>query len=175
MKKFTLKLQAFSLVELMAVVTIMGILVALALPRFRTFVARSRMAEAISNLAIINSLQKSYNLRYMSLGDGKDDVWWGLGGGAAGTDIMGNGESTVKCDDPAHVKNQLGFRVEECERLRYTYKTHGADKDEAINENSVLLIYPDTDCQGAGSTDQWFIHRDGSGLEHKKDIIEFCK
>ena len=58
----------FSLVELMVVVAVIGILVSLALPRFRTFVARSRMAEATTNLGVIQSLQKSYMLEQEMLG-----------------------------------------------------------------------------------------------------------
>ena len=119
MKKFFLKIRGFSLVELMAVVTVIGILVALALPRFRTFIARSRMGEAINNLAVIDRLQKSYNLRYMALGDGKDDVWWGSPGP---TVIMGNGKASSSCSS-AQKTNHLGFRVEDCEKLRYTYST----------------------------------------------------
>ena len=172
MKKFSLKIRGFSLVELMAVVTIVGVLVALALPRFRTFIARSRMAEAINNLAVIDRLQKSYNLRHMSLGDGKDDVWWTS---SSGDIIMGMGGATAQCD-PANLKNGLGFRVEDCTKLRYLYKTSGAASDEAENQGNSpqgLAIYP-----GCGTgVDTWVNHRNtgSSKLEHKDDIIEYCK
>ena len=130
----------FSLVELMAVVTVIGILVALALPRFRTFIARSRQAEAINNLGIIHKLQKSYNLRYS--GFGADGVYhgglkMGLGGigGTCGSGLAGT-------------RNTLGFRVEDCDKLRYTYSTifttggYGGGGQADNNNPAGRQIYP---------------------------------
>jgi type IV pilus assembly protein PilA len=50
----------FSLVELMIVVAIIGILAALAVPRFQMFQAKSKQSEAKSNLSHIYTLQQSY-------------------------------------------------------------------------------------------------------------------
>ncbi len=105
---------AFSLVELMVVVAIIGILVSLALPRFRTFVARSRMSEAFHNLGVIKSLQKSYALEYQMFG--QDDVVYNAL-------LMGNGTDQNHCGS-ANLTNKLGFRVEDCAKLRYDYFSH---------------------------------------------------
>ena len=161
----------FSLVELMAVVTIVGILVALALPRFRTFIARARQAEAAQNLGIIYKLQQSYNIRYQ--GFGKDNIWYN-------GDIMGNGHGSAACAS-ANLNNALGFRVPDCHRLRYTYLSV-INLAVAVNTGSgTHLIYPN--CEN--ETDTWgmcfsnSIIICGSALKigeltHNRDIVEAC-
>ena len=59
----------------MAAAAIMGILVSLALPRYRLFMARSRMAEAKTNLGIIYGLQQSYKAEFETWG--RIDGGWG--------------------------------------------------------------------------------------------------
>ena len=54
------RLSAFSLVELMIVVAIIGVLAALAVPRFQTFQAKAKQAEAKSNLSRIFTLEVAY-------------------------------------------------------------------------------------------------------------------
>ena len=107
----------FSLVELMVVIAVIGILVSLALPRFRVFIARSRQAEAASNLDVIHKLQKSYNVRWESFG--VDGLYHG------GLRIGLGGSGGTCGDGSAGTKNTLGFRVEDCNKLRYTYVTIG--------------------------------------------------
>jgi prepilin-type N-terminal cleavage/methylation domain-containing protein len=60
--------QGFSLIELMIVVAIVGVLAALAIPAFTTYVKRSKSSEAISNL---NQLFKSAASYYASDMSGK--------------------------------------------------------------------------------------------------------
>ena len=125
-----LRASGFSLVELMAVVTVIGILVALALPRFRIFIARSRQAEASANLGVIHKLQKSVQ------GFGADGVYHG------GL-MMGLGNSGGTCsDDSAGTKNSLGFRVEDCDKLRYTYSSAGGGGHAVNNNPAGRQIYP---------------------------------
>ncbi len=160
-------LRAFSLIELMVVVALVGILVSLALPRFRTFVARTRMAEATHNLGVINRLQNSYRLHHTMLGNG-DDVWFVILN-------MGNGTDSSKCDDTAtSEKNALGFRVEDCNKLRYGYVTTTNDEDTAENDGKQThKIYPG--CGPGGSTDKWLLKRGSANeLKHDIDIIEYC-
>jgi type IV pilus assembly protein PilA len=51
----------FSLVELMIVVAIIGILAALAIPRFQRFQAKARQSEAKTNLSHVYTLEMSYH------------------------------------------------------------------------------------------------------------------
>lgn len=135
----------FTLVELMAVITVIGILVALALPRFLTFIARGRQAEAVTNLSIIHSLQQTYALKYQGFGT-NDRAIFPL--------TMGNGSTTDNCTDAAK-NNELGFRVEECQRLRYDYQTLPPPAYLTLAANSGTggagTIYPNC----TGSMDQW--------------------
>ena len=52
--------RGFSLVELMIVVAIIGVLAALAVPRFQNFQAKAKQAEAKNNLSHIYTLEQSY-------------------------------------------------------------------------------------------------------------------
>ena len=155
--------RAFSLIELMVVTSILGVLVSFAVPRFLTFVARARMSEAINNLGIIDRLQHSYNLSYKM--QGKDDVWY------VKEKFLGNGSTTDECiDDKDHLKNELGFRVEDCPSLRYDY-SGSVTHDTAFNKEGHQRIYI-----GCAEDDEWKLHRQGNkGLEHSIDLIVSCK
>ena len=179
---------AFSLIELMAVVAIIGVLVSLALPRFRTFVARARMAEATHNLGVIQSLQKSYILHQEMLGN--DGRPWCCR-------LMGRGYQGAGWCGSADLKNKLGFRVEDCTKLRYSCWSGdtvvlnglinaylgaslpvGATNEPSSvahnNGEGVHRIYPG--CHGIGKHDAWSV-RSGSGkkLQHLWDIVEECE
>ena len=94
----------FSLVELMVVVAIIGVLSALAVPRFRTFQAKARQAEAKSNLSFIYTLQQSY------FGDNDTFAELATHGGSGGA---GN-------DCP---ENDIGFVLKPCHSARYAYES----------------------------------------------------
>ena len=105
--QFMGKLQSqkgFSLVELMVVVAIIGVLSALAVPRFRTFQAKARQAEAKSNLSFIYTLQQSYF--------GDNDVFVAMA-------VTGRGTA---CPE-----NELGFVLKPCANARYEYTSTSAD------------------------------------------------
>ncbi len=163
----------FSLVELMVVLVLVGTLVSLALPRFNTFIARGRQAEAHANLGTIATLQQSYKLEYNEYHDG-----------------MGMGHPLPRCNNTGTQKeNSLGFRVTDCESLRYTYNSYLAPNDYATSaagagqhpngnfgrnsnyQSDPRYIYPN--CRKGES---WIISKDRKlGLEHNQtDVIEKC-
>lgn len=148
----------FTLIELMAAVVIVGVLVALAIPRYRVFVARSRQSEAAINLGLIAKLQQSYYLRYSNYNSG---LSIGKGGGGS-------------CPAAADPANELGFRTAKCDKLRYTYTSDSAGGGKAVNNggDTSLLIYPG--CSGAGKEDEWAIN-DEHDLTNPKDIIKKCQ
>ena len=147
---------AFTLIELMAAVVIVGVLVALAVPRYRVFVAKSRQSEAAINLGIIAKLQQNY----FNENDGS----------YFGTLAMGKGTSTGTC--PTGDVNLLGFRVGDCNELRYHYTSNTSGGGRALNDGSVstLLIYPGC----SGQTDQWDI-TDKNKLTNTTPVIKKCK
>ena len=135
-----IKVGGFSLVELMVAVSIIGVLAALALPRYHSMIAQARRGEAKANLAHIASLQSVYKVEH----------WTRYYGTAmtAGNGI-GNGGS---CADPATgdigLNNKLGFSPDGCSELRYFYYLVPS-REEAIAyapSNDGKYIYPD--CRG---------------------------
>ena len=96
----------FSLVELMVVVAIIGILSAIAMPKFRNFQAKARQAEAKTNLVHIYSLQQSYYGEY--------DKYATMN--VTGYRIDGN-----NCP-----QNSIGFEITPCEKARYYYAANTA-------------------------------------------------
>ena len=88
---------AFSLVELMVVVSIIAIFASLAIPRFRIFQARARQAEVKTNLAHIYTLQQAYHGDYDRYAE------------------------LAKHGDGSCEPNELGFNLTPCDGSRYTY------------------------------------------------------
>ena len=119
-------IRGFSLVELMIVVGIIGILAALAIPRFQQFQAKARQSEARSNMAHIYTLQTSYNgdndtfsnYSCLSMGSGSS---YTSGCGASGTATPGVWASYNACN----TTNDIGFRVTDCKKVRFLYVNTG--------------------------------------------------
>lgn len=119
--KLSSRQKGFSLVELMIVVAIIGILAALAVPKFNLFQAKARQAEVKSNLSHIYTLQQSY------FGDNDKYVEFkGLKKGSCA---------------PAGAK-LLGFTPSPCDKLRYAYKSEGTESFTATGEGSMKVLYP---------------------------------
>ena len=150
---------AFTLIELMAAVVIVGVLVALAVPRYRVFVAKSRQSEAAINLGIIAKLQQTHFNEH----DGSYN----------GDLAIGKAKSGGTCPTAAQDANLLGFRVGDCNELRYHYTTAapvGGGRAENDGSVTTLLIYPGC----SGKTDQWDI-TDKNKLTNSTKVIEKCK
>jgi prepilin-type N-terminal cleavage/methylation domain-containing protein len=56
--------KAFTLIEILVVVVIIGILAAIALPQYQKAVERARLSEAISNLKTLAQAEEVYYLQY---------------------------------------------------------------------------------------------------------------
>ena len=143
-------LLGFSLVELMTAVGVVGILVAIALPRYRAFIARARTSEAKMNLGIIYGLQQTYKAEFEKY---------------ATLDGMGY---KGKCNpNDQQAQNELGFRVTDCNKLNYFYKSSAG----AANANSNFSeIYPGCTTK----TDVWNISVKRK-LDHEESVIEKCE
>lgn len=126
--KFLGKSQSgFSLVELMIVVAIIGVLAALAVPKFASFQAKARQAEAKTNLSHIYTLQESY------YGDNEE----------YGTlPAAGIGQLTTAAAGCTNTANELGFNLRPCvataaSKVRYKYaNTTTNDLDYVVTATS---------------------------------------
>ena len=158
----------FSLVELMVVVGVLGILVALAVPRYQAFVVRGHRAEARVNLGQLATLQGVYrgqHLKYASM--------WNVGYAGSGVSDCG----------AHHFDNALGFQLNECENSRYGYTVSG----DAAQFTAVAYAPSDADgrwvygdCSGRGATQHGKYQGDVLVATHKLDmqvcrnIINYC-
>ncbi len=158
----------FSLVELMVVVGVIGILVALAVPRYRAFVVRGHRAEARVNLGQLATLQGVYrgqHLKYTSM--------WNVGYAGSGVNDCG----------AHHFDNALGFQLNECENSRYGYTVSG----DAAQFTAVAYAPSDAEgrwvysnCDGAGEAQYGESQGDVLVATHNMDvrvcrnIIKFC-
>lgn len=71
--------KAFSLIELMIVVAIIGIIAMLSVPSFTRFLAKAKRAEAYVNLGSIYAAQKAYwaeHGRYSNVLNGEEGIGW---------------------------------------------------------------------------------------------------
>ena len=148
--------RAFSLIELMAAVGILSILVTLAVPRYRAFIARGRMAEAKVNLGHIAALQGIYRAEWNKY---------------ATIAVVGRvNETTHKCDETADFINPLGFAPNGCEDLRYGYNSDSSFKATAKAGQNVK-IYPS--CP-SNERDEWEVTKDNFKVKQVKNIVEHC-
>lgn len=135
--------QGFSLVELMIVVAIIGILAALAIPRFQQFQAKSKQAEARSNLAHIYTLQLSYNGDNDTFSNFTHLTLGGTAGGTGGYAVGPSPDAAVWADvNTCNTTNDIGFRVTDCKKVRYAYDNIG-------NQNQFTATAAELDAGGS--------------------------
>ena len=146
-KSFLTKSQkGFSLVELMIVVAIIGILAALAIPKFQSFQAKARQTESKNNLSHIFTLQISYY--------GDNDVY-------ANVNNTGRGSCTA---------NPIGFSVVGCgtNKARYNYSSTGGATFLATATAAANVIV-----SGCSNVDTWNIDQT-KNLRAASDAVALC-
>ena len=122
MKKRFLNNRAFTLVELIIVIIILGILAALAIPQFSTSTEDARTSTQKANLAIIRNAINLYFHEHNSEYPGA-------------VNVDGTGTATAATDNPVAFQSQI---------LQYTKKDGeaSADKDAAFKYGPYLGAIP---------------------------------
>ena len=169
------KKSAFSLVELMVAVGIVGVLVTLALPRYQQFMVQARRGEAKSNLSHIATLQETYKVDHYSYYSGA-----AMSGtnGVGYKDGLGN---PGNCSDPSDdrdegINNHLGFRPNGCGQLRYFYQLRNSGNTavaSAASDAKGRHIYPD--CSGGGAAECGYVSGDAVRLAMSSGKSEVCR
>jgi prepilin-type N-terminal cleavage/methylation domain-containing protein len=151
--------RAFSLVELMVVVAIISVLAAIAIPRFRTFQAKARQAEAKTNLAHLFTLEESYH--------GDNDIYVEL--------------SATSCCSQG---NSLGFYIaggccagQRPANVRYMYSVNvpGADGSATTSFTAIAISEDGTSNKVSPGcpADQWSMDQD-QHLTPVNDSVVTC-
>ena len=152
-----------SLVELMIVVAIIGILAALAIPRFQQFQSKARQSEARGNLAHIYTLQVSYYGDNDTFSNGaQTNGCLTAGGGSTITTTCGARSAAAwGAYNTCNTTNDIGFRITDCKKVRYVYSLSG-------NQNQFTTTASEMDASGpsnrrvfpgcSGSNDVWQIN-----------------
>lgn len=145
----------FSIVEMMAVVVIIGILVQLGMTRYRVMIAKSRQAEARLNLNSIDSLQEGFYLEH-----GKRSTENG---------ILGLDE----CETDDNLKNELGFRPADCKKLRYKYDWNASNSNATAKSGTGegKRIFPGC----TEGVDEWVLTYKNSNINNNKNVIKECQ
>ena len=142
------RIAGLSLVELMVAVGIVGILAAIAMPRYKSFLVQARRGEAKSNLSHLASLQEMYKVEHFKYYDGPAMT------GVNGVGYMDGSGNVGNCSDPntgddEGLANKLGFRPDNCDGLRYFYQFANSGATiiaSAASDRNKRFIYPD--CSG---------------------------
>ena len=153
--------QGFSLVELMIVVAIIGVLAALAVPKFQTFQAKARQSEAKTNVSHIFTLEQSYY--------GANDQFTGLG--ATGNNLAG---ATGGATCPV---NTLGFNPQPCTapKLRYQYSAATGTAGTTFTASAISGTAANNQIMpGCTVADQWNID-ESKNLYSKSDATALCQ
>ncbi len=139
MRKHMRRKDGFTLIELMIVVVIIGILAAMAIPRFFTATTKAKQAEAKTILKQVYTMQLGYRQQY--------DLYWGAGAIASAAAPTGF--------------NAVGVDVES--NARYTYTMTVANATAFICTATCGILDDDA------AVDVWQIDNTGSMVATSDD------
>ena len=70
------RILGFSLIEILLILGVVGVLAAIALPGYRSYVARAQMAEVIVDMSAIGTMLKAYEIEHGQLPDTLAQIEW---------------------------------------------------------------------------------------------------
>ena len=141
LSKFHRSQKGFTLIELMIVVVIIGILAALAIPRFMRATTKSKQSEAKTILKQIYAMERAYRQ--------EKDAYWSTAGVQTASAAAPNGFATIGVEVMASAR--YTYTINSTANTFTATATSGILDDDAtvdiwtINENGVLAVTPGND------------------------------
>lgn len=148
----------FSLIELMIVISIIGVLAALGMPKFKTFQAKARQSEVKTSLNQIYVLQESFHA--------ENDRY------TIHSNVTGNGAGTC-------TETNIGFKLTNCTKVRYNYHfdLYTANPQSFFASGTSLHGANNKVCPGAIVPDIWILWNGGTKnkvFDQQSDGVTGC-